>query len=190
MVRRFFLWFTVGLAVACTPQGDTNKSDADAGPREGYPSGPYGVNEDSTIAPLEFINTDGTPFSLEEVYSDGSNQLLLVTTAAGWCPSCIKEQQELEELHKEYGSDGLYIMVSVFENAAFEPADSELAARWKRQHKLTFTVVADPEFVFGDYYESSLTPMTMLVDVSSMEIVKLATGWDPGMVHAVIEARL
>jgi len=83
-----------------------------------------------------------------------------------------------------------FVMVSIFEDATFEPADSELAARWKSQYKLNLTVVADPEFVFDDYYESSLTPMTMLVEVSSMTIIKLTTGWDPGMVQAIIEARL
>lgn len=190
MVRRFFLWFTMGAVVACAPAGDTDESDAAVGPRESYPSGPYDVTEGSIIAPLEFINSDGTPFTLEDIYTDGSNQLLLIATSAGWCASCIEEQAELQELHESYGSKGLYVLVSLFEKATFEPADSELASQWKSQHKLSFTVVADPEFVFGDYYESSLTPMTMLVDVSSMEIIKLTTGWDPSMVQAVIEARL
>jgi thiol-disulfide isomerase/thioredoxin len=190
MVQRFFLWFTVAVAVACTPQDDTSESDADIGPRDSYPSGPYGVTEGSIIAPLEFVNSDGTPFSFEEIYTDGSNQLLLIATTAGWCASCIEEQPELQRLYENYGAEGLYVLVSIFEKATFEPADSESAAQWKSQHKLGFTVVADPEFVFGDYYESSLTPMTMLVEVSSMKIIKLTTGWDPSMVQAVIEAQL
>jgi peroxiredoxin len=190
MVRHLLIWFTLGAVVACASPGDTNKSDAGGGPREGYPAGPYGVTEGSIIAPLEFIDSDGTPFSLQDIYTDSTNQLLLVATSAGWCSSCVEEQAELQGLHESYGPEGLYVMVSLFEDAAFEPADSAFAAQWKKQHKLGFTVVADPEFAFGDYYDSSLTPMTMLVDLSSMEIIKLSTGWDPGMVQAIIEARL
>jgi peroxiredoxin len=180
----------MGAVVACAPSGDTNNSDDGVGPREGYPPGPYGLTEGSIISPLEFIDSDGSPFSLENIYDDGANQLLLIATTAGWCSSCIEEQADLQGLHESYGSEGLYVMVAIFEDATFEPADSELAAQWKSRHKLGFTVVADSEFAFGDYYDSSLTPMTMLVDVSSMEIIKLSTGWDPGMVQAVIEARL
>ena len=190
MVRHLLIWFTLGAVVACASSDDTNNSDAGFGPREGYPAGPYGVTEGTIIAPLEFVDSDDSPFSLGDIYADGANQLLLVATSAGWCSSCVEEQAELQGLHESYGPEGLHVMVSLFEDAAFEPADSDFAAQWKKQHKLSFTVVADPEFVFGDYYDSDLTPMTMLVDVSSMEIIKLSTGWDPGMVQAIIEARL
>jgi hypothetical protein len=41
----------------------------------------------------------------------------------------------------------------------------------------------------SDYYDSSLTPLNMLVDVSSMKILTANTGWDESAVTAIVESR-
>lgn len=160
------------------------------GPREGYPAGPYDVTEGSTIADLELVDSDGTAFRLQDIYRDGGNRLLLISTAAGWCSVCIEEQPSLQELHELHGDRGLYVMVSVFEDALYTAADAAYAARWQQQHEVDFTVVADPTPVFADYYDTSLTPMVMMVDVDTMKILRIMTGWDRSVVSAIIEARL
>ena len=156
----------------------------------GYPSGPYGTSEGSIIENLSFVAPDDTPLALGDIYADGNNALLLVATAAGWCTACIEEQPALQDLANTYGSEGLYVLVSIFEDANFIPATAALAAAWKSQYALDVTVVADPPFVLDAYYDSSLTPMNMLVDVSAMKILRTSTGWDRGAIEAIIEARL
>lgn len=158
-------------------------------PREGYPRC-YGTAEGTIIDNLEFVDGDDTPFTLANVYRDGHNRLLLINSSAGWCTACIEEQPALAALHDEYADDGLFVLVAVYENAEFAPANANLAARWKAQYGLPFAVVADPDFVLGGFYDRTLTPMNMLVDVDTMQIVKITTGYDARLVEAIIQASL
>lgn len=177
--------------VACGSDGTTPASpDAGTTPRGAYPSGPYGKAEGALIGPLSFTLPDGTPRTLEDVWKDEGNRLLLLVTASGWCTSCVEEQPALERLHGEWDARGLVIIEALFETQDFAPGDAALAASWKRQYNLSFDVVADPPFVLGDYYDKALTPMNMLVDVSTMKIIRIATGWDPNATEALIRARL
>lgn len=184
-----FVLLTVLALLGCGDNAGAGDG-GDGGPREGYPSGPYGVAESSTIADLEFVAPDGSAFRLGDLYADGQNRLLLLSTSAGWCTACIEEQPSLVALHEQYASSGLVILVSIFENADFEPADAALAARWVEQYDLPFPVVADPAFIMDDYYDSALTPMNMFVDIDDMSIIKITVGWDQSLVDAIIQARL
>jgi thiol-disulfide isomerase/thioredoxin len=175
-------------ALACGDE--TGIDDANAGgPREGYPRC-YGTAEGAIIDNLEFVGSDNNPFSLADVYRDGHNRLLLINSSAGWCTACIEEQPALAALHDAYADDGLFVLVTLYENAEFAPANGNLAARWKSQYGLPFAVAADPDFILGAFYDRTLTPMNMLVDVDTMEIVKIITGYDARLVEAIIQASL
>jgi len=162
----------------------------DAGPREGSPAGPYGVTEGDVIADLAFLDPSGASFTLSHIYQDGANTLLLVSTAAFWCVACIEEQPDLQTLHETHGPDGLFVLAAVFEDAQYQPAEAADAARWQTDHGVDFQVVADPGFSFAAYYDSSLTPMNMLVEVEAMEVLRINTGWDPVLIRSLIEAKL
>lgn len=190
------VWGAVGIATAvflAACGGDPAPSGTDAGtmPRGAYPSGPYGKTESAILENLSFTNPDGTPFSLETgVWKKEDKKLLLVLTASGWCTACIEEQPAIQALHETYGPKGLVIVETVFEDADTTPADAAYATRWKRQHSVTFDVVADTPFVLQTYYDKAVTPMNMLVDVSSMKIIKIIIGADPNAVEAIVRARL
>lgn len=179
------LW--VGCGSGSTP---STSPDASAQPRGAYPAGPYGTAEGALIEPLAFTLSDGTPRTLEDVWSNESNRLLLLVTASGWCTSCREHQPQLESLHDEWAPKGLAVMEAIFETSDFQPADVALASSWKRQYALTFDVVADPTFLLGRYYDRMVTPMTMLVDVGEMKILRITTGSDPSATEALIQARL
>ena len=190
--RSILFQITVATLLALVGCGDNAGADGvgDGEPREGYPSGPYGTSENAIIADLELVNPDGSPFHLSDIYADGHNRLLLISTSAGWCTACIEEQPSLVALHEQWASQGLVILVALFEDSEFNPADADLAAQWSQQHDLPFSVVADPDFVLEDYYDSSLTPMNMFVEIDTMKMLKITTGWDQSLVDAIIEARL
>lgn len=162
------------------------------GERTVYPEGPYGEEVGSVIAPLSFVDTNGDPFGLEQIYLDTEGKLLLVTTSAEWCTACIKEQPKLEELYEDYGPQGLQVLVVLFEDGSFEPATVNVAERWKNRYELTFPVVADPVVpsTFSDYYNVDLTPMIMLVDINSMTIKYVTQGFDEDQVIALISTYL
>ncbi len=176
------------LLCGCVVQGTT--PDLDTGPRGDYPPGPYGTGEGAVLAPLSFVNPDGSTLDLAQIQADDRNRLLLVSTSAGWCTACIEEQPALADLHDRYSPRGLVVMVSLFEDANFLPADARLAEGWQQKYDLPFLVVADPTFQFKDYYDSRQTPMNMIVDLSSMKIVKIILGADSSAVENIVGALL
>lgn len=188
----------IGLCVmqlsSCLQAGEglRGKGSSILAPRDAYPAGPYGETIGDTIAPLSFVDPQGEVFSLDSLYQDYFNQLLLITTSAEWCTACIKEQPKLEELYNRYRDRGLNVLVSLFQDSDFAPADAELAGRWRDKYGLSFPVVADPidPSTFSPYYDVNLTPMVMLVDVETMEIIYLTQGFDEDQIQVQIEARL
>jgi hypothetical protein len=184
--------FTLGLG-ACGGDDDGNNDNNQqmmTVDRNVYPVAPYGTEETATLDNLSFKNADASDFTLNDIYSDESNKLLLVSTSSGWCVSCIEEQAKLQERYNVWGSKGLYILLSTFEDAQFQPATPEYAGEWKERYNLTYTVVADTPFIFQNYYDKAATPMVMLVDVNTMTILKIMTGFDESVVDAIIEASL
>lgn len=179
------LYMIFGLA-ACGGGGGTT----DPTERGAYPSGPYGTAEDTVIAPLTFLRPDGSSVTLGDFYADETRKLLLISTSSGWCTACVEEQPALESLHGRYDAKGLSIIVALFETGEFTPSDAAYAETWQRQYQLSFDVVADPQFSLGEYYNRDLTPMNMIVDVGSMKILRIATGWDPNATEAILSARL
>lgn len=157
-----------------------------------YPSAPYGQSEGQTIEALTFVADDESEFSLQQFRQDLSKSLLLVTTSAEWCTACIKEQPTLQSMYEEYADRGLDIMVALFQDRNFEPAQADLATRWRDKYNLDFTVVTDPQdpSTFSPYYDVSLTPMVMLIELETMKILYLTQGFDEDQVRGLIEAKL
>jgi thiol-disulfide isomerase/thioredoxin len=161
-------------------------------PRLTYPEGPYGVEVGDVISDLSFVSPEGEPRSLSDLYANLNTRLLLITTSAEWCTACIKEQPQLQALYETYAERGLGVVVTLFQDSDFEPATPELAAEWRERYELSFEVLADPQTpsTFSPYYDVSLTPMVMLVDVDTMTIRYLTQGFDEDAVLSQLEATL
>jgi thiol-disulfide isomerase/thioredoxin len=159
--------------------------------RNAYPSEPYGEAVGAVLRDETFVTAEGDTLSFSQIHGEPSNRLLLLTTSAGWCSACIEEQPKLQQFHESYAADGLFVMVALFEDENFAPADAAFAARWKADHGLTCTVVADPEFELAAYYpDPNATPVTMVVDLHTMTILRISSGLDESALRAIIRARL
>jgi thiol-disulfide isomerase/thioredoxin len=178
----------LSLLTSCVVQGTAPQLET--GPRGEYPSGPFGKTEGAIIEPLNFVQPDGQELGFEEIQADENNRIMLVSTSAGWCTACIEEQPALAALHERYNGRGLFVMVTLFEDSNFQPADARFADDWVTKYKLPFAVVADPGFQFKEYYDSRQTPMNMIVDLSSMKIVKIILGTDSSALENIIEVLL
>ena len=143
------------------------------------------------IDSLTFTNIDESEFSLDaDVYKDSNTKLLLLVTAAGWCTACREEQPALESLYQTYNSQGLELVVAVFEDNNYNAATPDFAASWRDSYSLTFPVVADTDFKLGAYYDPSLTPMAMIVDVDTMTIINIQIGAQPTTLETLIQSQL
>ena len=158
--------------------------------RTTYPSGPYGTAEGAVLADLAFTAADGSEWSLGDVFADPHNRVLLLTTTAGWCTACIEEQPKLVALHGDLAGNGLAITAALFEDAEFGPATLDQVRDWNDRYDLPYPVVLDADFQLGAYYDETRTPMNLVVDVDTITILKITTGFDEQVVRGVIENNL
>lgn len=190
---------SLGFAAACGDSdagtddtADTGANvDIGAGDTSGgeYPAGPYGLAVGDTIENLAFVLPDGTPTSLQQLRAAGTKAIYL-NTASGWCTACREEQPAIQALHEELADDGLVVVIAYFEDSEFNPATPAGAAAWISTYSLTFSVVADPEFVTSAYYDESQTPMNLVIEAEQMRIAHISTGVNLAEVRTIINLLL
>lgn len=199
---RPLIWTLCLSAVSLAGCDDVEDSDEGAGGAMGgsggevdratYPASGYGTSEGAVLTNHGFVDDAGNLLDLGDIRMDAANKVMVLTTSAGWCTACIEEQPKLQALQDDLGDQGLVVFITLFEDNNFNPSDAELAAQWRRQYSLSedVYVVSDADFVMQDYYDRSLTPMTMIVNLDTMEIVKIDTGFDESAVRAILNALL
>ena len=188
-------------ASADVSRGDSDGGAADAGAdaappvdpcaaRATYPPGPFGRGEGDVIADLGFQAADGAPVSFSTARGECGAKLLLVSTSAGWCTACREEQPLLQRLSEEHAAAGLVVWVALFENDNYAPATLRDVAAWVRRYDVTFPVVLDAPFALSAYYDRNSTPMNMLVNLETMQIVHIAIGSVDSNFENILEANL
>ncbi len=95
----------------------------------------------------EFVLQDqsGADQSLSGLLHDGP--LLLYFYPADFTPGCTREACAIRDLHTEINSVGLSV-------AGVSPQDSATHARFRVQHSLPFTLLADPDKVVTRMYDA------------------------------------
>lgn len=188
MTKRWTMLLAAALLWSC---GGLDNEVGGPSDRSEYPSGPYGVVEGRVVEDLSFVDMDGTPFTLGDVFANEKNRVLLLTSVAGWCQPCIQEQPQLAALQREFGPRGLVVVGAMFENNINEQATLEHVSSWHARHKVPYRMVLDADFVLDRYYVTSRTPpMNMLVWVDDMKILKITAGYDEQLTRSIIEANL
>lgn len=158
--------------------------------RSEYPQVTFGVTEGSIIRNLEFGQPDGSPFTLNDIFADTHNRVLFVTTTAGWCSACIEEQPKLKAMYEELNGAGLAMISTYFEDGEGNAATGEQAAGWKDRYRLPFPVLTQNPFTLAEYYDERNTPLAMVIDVDTMEILLITTGFDEQLIRSTITANL
>lgn len=153
-----------------------------------YPAGPYGTTVGSIAANHSFFDpASGADISFGDLRDAGEKKLLLVTSGAGWCSACKQEAVELKANYDEYGPQGLEIWSTLFQDFVGDPADEGFWNVWKGQLSPNYPLLLDVDFVLGSYFNPDSAPMNMLIDLESMEIIFLTTGFDPATVESEIK---
>ncbi len=119
-------------------------------------------------------------FTLEDVSRRKSRlerlrgRVVFLNFWATWCPPCVVEMPSMEKLHKELSNDGLVILAINFRETP------EQVKAFVKKHKLTFTVLLDPEGSVFELYQAWALPVTTIVN-KRREIAGRAMGsrdWD------------
>jgi len=156
-----------------------------------YPQPPYGKAVDTVIADHHFlIPGENTIVKLSDYYLHDSRKILLINASAGWCSACKQEAIELNNTFAEYGPQGFDILFTLFEDWNGGPVSAEFFDAWMDQYGGDYATVLDPEFELGVYFNVEATPMNMLVDLETMTIVWLETGFNPVALEAKLDELL
>jgi hypothetical protein len=185
------------LAFACTSGGTGDEGDTapqadmtgqlDA---SGYPAGPYGNEEGQPLANLSFFDPAlAANVSLGDLRG-GEAKVLMITSSAGWCGACLQEAIVMSALEATWAPRGLYIMYTLFQDWNGGAADQAFWTEWREQTDPSYRVVLDQDFVLGDYFSPDAAPLNMLVDLETMKILRLETGFNREALEAALEILL
>ncbi len=170
-----------------------------------YPAPPYGVRTGAILENLEFLGwhdpmaagfdlNAAQTVSLADFYDpDGQKgiELLMINAVAVWCGVCRTEYADIRSdgIYAEYAPRGLEVLGILFEDNEGGPADYTDLINWSNSYQVNFPFVLDPGFKTGVYFDRSATPMNMLVDARTMQILSVMTGYNP-QVYEVIDGLL
>jgi thiol-disulfide isomerase/thioredoxin len=178
------------------PPAPAGASDGAFRPVATYPAGPYGSERGSIIADHSFLGWRDPVRSgfdetrLEEVrFSDfygagarrGATELIVVNASAVWCPACRSEMAAIarENLADEYRLRNVVLLCTLFEDVSGAPAKPLDLALWGNGLNFTvdFPLVLDPGLKLGPYFSESVTPLNLVIDGRTMEILEVFMGY-------------
>ncbi len=166
---------------------DTSVPEEDLVPQKpDYPAAPYGVIPGTVIKNHSFYDPQANAtVKLSSLYKSGK-KVLVISSAAEWCGACKQEAWALKSFYTEYAPQGLEIWYLLFEDKNSKPVDVASWQRWMNQINPNYPTLMDSDFQTGLYFQAAATPMNMVVDLSTMKITFLVTGYDEvGMENAV-----
>lgn len=184
---------------------DTSAPAAPLGASEGdfrqvapYPSGPYGSELRAVVENHAFlgwrdpVRSQFNPDRLEwielaDFYDPrgGRTELIVVNASAVWCPACRAEMADIDRfgLAEAYGAAKVVLLGTLFEDASFDPAKPEDLALWGTglNFELRFPLVLDPGLKLGPYFAQSVTPLNLVIDARTMEILFVQMGYSASL---------
>lgn len=181
-----------------SPAAPLGTSEGDFRPLAAYPPGPYGSELGSVIENHAFlgwrdpVRSAFDPTRLERVeladYYDptGSRtELIVVNASAVWCPACRAEMRDIDvaDLSQSFRERKVVLVGTLFEDADFAPAKPQDLALWGSglNFLLDFPLVLDPGLKLGPYFAQSVTPLNLVLDARTMQIVFVQMGYSPSL---------
>jgi hypothetical protein len=184
-------------AAAGAPGAGSGPASASTVQRAAYPEGPYGRGVDATIANLSFLGWrdpvqagyDASKLeriSLSDFYNPTGAadrpHVIMLNASAVWCSVCKAEYKHMRDfaVYDAYKPKGVEIIGVIFEDSQYNPAKPNDLVIWggKDGFSVPFPLVVDPGFKIGVYFESDATPMNMLIDATTMKIIRVDMGFD------------
>jgi hypothetical protein len=159
-----------------------------------YPAGPYGSALGAIIADHTFLGWRDPVLAgfdaarLEEVrlsdfYDPEGRQteLIVVNASAVWCPVCRTEMANIDQrnLTARYRSSKVVFFGTLFEDVAGRPATPDDLSLWSNQlgFVVDFPLVLDPGLKLGPYFSQGATPLNLVIDARTMEILQVYMGY-------------
>ncbi len=175
---------------------DIDLGDVDPGLETGggntlkpYPPSPYGYVAGTVIQNYKWLGWtnpaavnytgDLEPIELADFYDpDGSKGIkaIFINASARWCSVCKGEQKTIANQKAVYGPKGVVFLETLFEDLDQYPATPDDLAAWTKTYKIDWIAVVDPNNKLSPFFDTTATPMNMIIDAKTMTIASIVTG--------------
>jgi thiol-disulfide isomerase/thioredoxin len=138
----------------------------------------HGFVDGTDEGALVYDETATQDFSLEEYYAgfDPDARIIVVNTAAGWCPPCQDEARDLARLNDKYASQGVRFVTAIFQTDGGDPATEDFVRTWARLFQITVPTMVDTDFILEDYLDLNAMPTNIFVNAHTMKIISVLAG--------------
>jgi peroxiredoxin len=96
---------------------------------------------------------DGSPDALENY----RGRVVVMNLWATWCPPCREEMPALQKLYEEYRAQGV-VVLGIDQGEA-----SRVAAKYAREHGVTYPILIDEDQQYGRAYAAVGLPTTIVI---------------------------
>ena len=103
---------------------------------------------------------DGDTISLAQL----RGSVVMLNVWATWCPPCREEMPSFQRLHEELGAQGLRLLAVSVDNRSAAGA----VRTFLDDHRITFTVLHDPDEVVSRTFRTIGVPETFLISRNGM----------------------
>jgi thiol-disulfide isomerase/thioredoxin len=119
------------------------------------------------------------------------NKVILFNISAGWCGPCQSETQQFKNILDTYGPKGLVIFQTLFDadKMGDEPTLALLDA-WVTQLDARGVIGIDPARVSVPYNAGGTTPLNMVIDAKTREVLAKFNGFSASDLAAVLDPLL
>jgi len=118
--------------------------------------------------PIELLNVDGTPFSLQQL----RGKVVLVNFWATWCEPCVTEMPSLQRLREQLTADGFEVLAVNYQEG---PARIN---SFVQKMNLTVPIVRDTDGSVARAWGARFFPASYLVDRDSHVRYSISGGTD------------
>lgn len=107
-------------------------------------------------------------------------RIIMINAAAGWCSPCMQEASAIPEFVAAYQPRGVAVLTAVFQDQNGDPADAAFTKLWAENFSLPNPTLVDSSFATSKYFDVSAMPANLFADATTLEILSIATGAEPG----------
>lgn len=114
--------------------------------------------------------------------SDYRGKLVLVNVWATWCPPCIEEMPDMQNLYAQMKREGLPFEIL---GVSIDALGADPVKKWVDRFNITFPILLDPRGAIKKLYRTTGVPETFVIDPQGVLVQKIVgpRKWDgPRMV--------
>ena len=148
-----------------------------ADPAEPYPAGPYGVAVGDIMKnELLWDPTKQKAVAMRDFYIEDWKAIVFVS-GAGSCYYCKQAATGLNAVWEKYHDQGVQVVYTLFKDGqGVKPPSDQFVLSWKANYKNEYPVLTDMSQVMWWYAPKNNTPLLLVVDGRSMEILFAENG--------------